>query len=104
MGTSESVSLASQLRFTPIPGAAFGVEVNGIVWTRPDPESVRLITIALRRHLLLLLRGQQSPSEAELDEFLRGFGRLTLETEDGQFHYRQHLDKTGPASELMKEN
>jgi taurine dioxygenase len=103
MGTLES-PVAQQLRFTPIPGAPFGVEVNGIVWTRPDPETVRLLTIALRRHLLIVFRGQPSPSEAQLDDFLRGFGRLVLDTDDGKFHYRKHLDRTGPASELMKEN
>lgn len=105
MGSVDSsVSLASRLRITPIPGAPFGVEVNGIVWTRPDPETVRVLTMAMRRHMLILFRGQPSPSEAELDDFLRGFGRLVLDTEDGQYHYRKHLDKTGPASELMKEN
>ena len=97
-------SLAAQLRFTPIPGAPFGVEVNGLEWGRHDAESIRLLTIALRRHLLILFRGQPSPSEQELDTFLRCFGRLVLDTEDGKFHYRKHLDQTGPASELMKEN
>jgi taurine dioxygenase len=80
------------------------VEVNGIAWVRPDPETVRLLTLALRRHLLILFRGQPSPSEPELDDFFRGFGRLVLDTTDGKFHYRKHLDQTGPASALMQEN
>jgi taurine dioxygenase len=108
MGAVESAAVAassaSKLRFMPIPGAPFGVEVNGIAWGRPDAETVRLLTMALRRHLLILFRGQPSPSENELDEFFRGFGRLVLDTEDGSFHYKKHLDRTGPASELMKEN
>jgi taurine dioxygenase len=108
MGTSDAAVLqqgtAMQLRFNPLPGAPFGVEVKGVVWTRPDAETVRLLTLALRRHLLIVFRGQASPTEAELDDFLRGFGPLVLDTEDGKFHYKKHLDKTGPASELMKEN
>ncbi|HXC37872.1 MAG TPA: TauD/TfdA family dioxygenase, partial [Burkholderiales bacterium] len=105
MGAIETpASLSSQLRFMPIPGAPFGVEVNGIRWGRPDAETVRLLTMALRRHLLILFRGQPSPSEDELDEFFRGFGRLVLDTEDGKFHYKKHLDREGPASALMKEN
>jgi alpha-ketoglutarate-dependent taurine dioxygenase len=92
----------SLLSFRSIPGAAFGVEVNGVEWRRPDNDTVRLLTVALRRHLLLVLRGQRSPSETELDDFLRGFGRLVLETDDGAAHYRGHLNLGGPASEMAQ--
>jgi taurine dioxygenase len=96
---------ASPLGFRSLPEAPFGVEVTGVTWTRPDPQTAGLLTVALRSHLLLVLRGQTSPTEAELDEFLRGLGRLVLETEDGREHYKGHLHKggTGPASDLKRE-
>jgi len=106
---SETVGLplpaGSTLRFRPLPDGPFGVEVTGLVWGRPDPDTVRLLSAALRSRLLLVLRGQTSPSEAQLDEFLRGLGRLVLETEDGREHYKGHLYKGdgGPASDLKRE-
>jgi hypothetical protein len=83
--TTVGVSLGTcGLRFRRMPEAPFGVEVSGFGWRRPDADTCRVITSALRSHLLLVLRGQRSPSEAELDDFLRGLGRLVLETEDGR--------------------
>ena len=92
------------LRFTSIPESPFGVEVEGVTWAPPDADSVRLITLALRRHLLLVLRVPRSPSEAELDAFWRHFGRLVLDTEDGAAHYSGHLNRGGPASAMAVES
>ena len=93
----------SALQFRPLPDAPFGVEVNGVTWCAPDADTVRLVTAALRRCLLVVLRGQRPPDEAELDVFFRGFGRLVLDTEDGQSHYSGHLNLGGPASKLAQE-
>jgi alpha-ketoglutarate-dependent taurine dioxygenase len=76
----------SRLRFSKLD-APFGIEVSGIDWDDPAPDEVRLITQALRRHLLLVFRGQKSPSHDQLDRFFERFGRLTLKTFDGAFHY-----------------
>jgi taurine dioxygenase len=96
----------TQVRFSRLPDAPFGVEVSGLAWERPDADTCRAITSALRSHMLLLLRGQRSPSEAELDDFLRGLGRLVLETEDGRDHYKLHLfnddDPVGRLKEGMR--
>ena len=97
------VPASSPLRFRRLPDAPFGIEVAGLSWGPPDVDTVRVLTAALRSHLLVVLRGQPSPSETELDEFLRGFGRLVLDTEDGAAHYRGHLHQGGPASDLTKE-
>jgi alpha-ketoglutarate-dependent taurine dioxygenase len=96
---------SSTLGFRRLPDGPFGLEVTGLVWGRPDPDAAGLLSAALRSHLLLVLRGQPSPSEVELDEFLRGFGRLVLETEDGREHYKFHLHQGdgGPASDLKRE-
>lgn len=67
--------------------APFGVIVSGIEWGRPDEQTVRELTIMLRSRLLLVFRGQRSPSHGELDEFFGAFGRLVLDTYDGAFHY-----------------
>ncbi|RVT93230.1 TauD/TfdA family dioxygenase [Sphingomonas crocodyli] len=68
-------------------GEAFGAIVHGIEWGEPDEATVFEITRALRRHLLLVFRGQESPSHDQLDTFFRRFGRLMSETYDGSFHY-----------------
>lgn len=81
------------LQFSTPPDAPFGVVVEGLSWGRPDHDTVRLLTLALRRHLLVVLRGQPSPTEAELDEFFAAFGRLVLATEDGAAHYASHLHR-----------
>jgi alpha-ketoglutarate-dependent taurine dioxygenase len=88
------------LEFRDIPEAPFGIEVNGIEWAEPGDDVVRVLTSALRRHLLLVLRGQRSPTEEELDGFLRRFGRLVLDTQDGRAHYAGHRNLGGPASEM----
>lgn len=105
------------LEFRTLGQAPFGVEVTGVDWTAPGragagagvagdqvPDDVRLLTLALRRHLLLVLRGQSSPTEEQLDRFLRRFGRLVLETEDGRAHYADHLHGAGPASQMAVES
>src|ERR1700730_8217777 len=101
-----SVDVATSLEFRTLPDAPFGVEVNGVDWARTDDvaEAARVLTLALRRHLLLVFRGQRSPSESELDTFLRRFGRLVLDTEDGAAHYAGHLNRAGPASEMAIES
>jgi taurine dioxygenase len=97
------VPAGSPLHFHRPADAAFGIEVTGLSWAPPEAATVRLLTAALRSHLLLVLRGQSSPTEQELDDFLRGFGRLVLDTEDGAAHYRGHIHQGGPASDLTKE-
>jgi alpha-ketoglutarate-dependent taurine dioxygenase len=91
---------ATTVRFEALDEAPFGVQVSGIDWSPPDDDTVRILTVALRRHLLLVLRGQPSPTDGELDAFLRRFGRLVLDTEDGAAHYRSHLRSDAPASEM----
>ena len=93
----------SPLQFCCLPDAPFGLEVRGITWQQPTADTVRLVTAALRRSLLVVLRGQAPPDDAQLDEFFRGFGRLVLDTEDGQAHYSGHRNLGGPASALAKE-
>jgi alpha-ketoglutarate-dependent taurine dioxygenase len=93
----------SPLQFSRLPDAPFGLEVRGISWLRPDADTVRLLTAALRRFLLLVFRGQPTPSESQLDDFFRAFGRLVLDTEDGRAHYSGHRNLGGPASALAKE-
>lgn len=82
--------------------ASFGAVIMGIDWRDPTPAMVDTFAIALRRHLLLVLRGQSSPSEQQLDRFLRHFGRLVLDTEDGAQHYRSHLHLGGPVSAMAE--
>ncbi len=72
--------------------APFGAEVRGVTWGSPSQELVDELTRALRRHLLLVLRGQPSPTREQLDELFRPFGRLVLETLDGTFHYANFSD------------
>ena len=92
------------LQFRRIPHAPFGVEITGLSWGRPEADTCRVVTAALRSHLLLVLRGQSSPTEEELDDFLRGLGRLVLETEEGRDHYQGHVFKdSGQESDLKKE-
>ncbi len=98
------VAAETGLHFTTLPDAPFGVEVRGVRWGVRDPDMVRLLTLALRRNLLLVLRGQHCPSEAQLDAFLRQFGRLVLETEDGAAHYSGHRNQGGPASQMAIES
>jgi alpha-ketoglutarate-dependent taurine dioxygenase len=103
-GLGVDVPGSCTLEVHPMAGMPFGAVVEGIRWTEPDPETVRLLTLALRRHLLLVFRGQPTPTEAELDTFFGAFGRLVLATEDGAAHYAGHLHRGGPASEMAKES
>jgi alpha-ketoglutarate-dependent taurine dioxygenase len=66
--------------------APFGAVVYGLEWGAPDPETVRRLTALWRSRLLLVFRGQPSPTHAELDEFFAPFGNLVLNTHDGSFH------------------
>jgi alpha-ketoglutarate-dependent taurine dioxygenase len=100
------------LDFCPLAEAAFGVEVRGVTWDsdlRMSPEGrdaeVQALTLAIRVHHLLVLRGQASPSDDQLDKFLRRFGRLVLDTVDGRAHYADHLNRPGePMSEMRIES
>lgn len=92
------------LRVRAVDDAPFGAIVEGVEWATPDAETVRLLTLALRRHLLLVFRGQQSPTETQLDGFFRAFGRLVLDTEDGALHYAGHLHRGQPASEMAQQS
>ncbi|MBW2500814.1 MAG: TauD/TfdA family dioxygenase [Deltaproteobacteria bacterium] len=94
---------SSPLRFQPLPDSAFGLEVRGVDWGDSSPTTVGLLRAALRRHLLVVLRGQPSPGEEELDHWLRAFGRLVLDTEEGRLHYSGHRHLRGPASTLAIE-
>jgi alpha-ketoglutarate-dependent taurine dioxygenase len=76
----------SRLEFKHID-APFGVEVYGIDWDHPGDDDLRLLTQALRRHLMLILKPDRAPNHDQLDSFFERFGRLTLTTIDGQFHY-----------------
>src|SRR5580700_3409260 len=89
MASAQAVAISpekSDLRIRGL-GAAFGAEVRGLAWGVPASEVVHQLTIALRRHLLLVMRGMPSPTHDQFDEFFRPFGRLLLETRDGTFHY-----------------
>lgn len=90
------------IRVRALSDAPFGAVIEGVEWGTPDATTVRLVTLALRRHLLLVLRGQPSPTQAQLDTFFRAFGRLVLDTEDGAAHYAGHLHRGGPASEMAR--
>jgi taurine dioxygenase len=86
----------TRLTYEPVDGP-FGVIVRGIEWsdTLPDPEIVAELTRAFRRHLLLVLRGQEPPTHEQSNTFWSAFGPLVMETPDGQFHYnRFSKDKT----------
>jgi len=78
----------TRLTFEPLD-APFGVVVRGIEWSDgpPDAEIVTELTRAMRRHLLLVLRGQISPSHEQSNRFWGAFGPLVMDTLDGQFHY-----------------
>jgi alpha-ketoglutarate-dependent taurine dioxygenase len=86
--SSAAVSDRPALTFERLDGP-FGVIVKGIAWEEPDARTVQDLTRALRRHLLLVFRGQPSPEHEQLDAFFRPFGRLLLETRDGTFHYNK---------------
>jgi taurine dioxygenase len=73
--------------------AAFGAEVRGVEWDRVTAADVVVLTRALRRHLLLVFRGQASPTHEQLDSFFIRFGRLVSGSYDGTFHYKTFTDK-----------
>jgi len=74
--------------------APFGAEVRGVRWDEPSPEVVATLTRWLRSKLLLVLRGQPSPTRDQLDGFFANFGRLMSQTYDGAFHYGTFNDDT----------
>ena len=81
----------SRLRVTSLD-APFGAEVRGVSWDDPTPEVVATLTRWLRSKLLLVLRGQPSPTRDQLDGFFSHFGRLMSQTYDGAFHYGTFSD------------
>lgn len=74
------------LEFTRVDGP-FGVVVRGIDWDNPRDDEVMLLKQAMRRHLVLVLRGQASPTRQQQDAFFGRFGRVMTDTYDGTFHY-----------------
>ncbi len=67
--------------------APFGVVVRGIDWDNPREDEVMLVKQAFRRHLLIVFRGQASPTYEQKDNFFARFGRKMMDTFDGAFHY-----------------
>jgi taurine dioxygenase/pentalenolactone F synthase len=67
----------ASLQVTALPDAPFGAQVAG--WDpgrEPDTELVTALRRALAEHVLLVLRGQRRPSDAELVRFAGAFGPL----------------------------
>jgi taurine dioxygenase/pentalenolactone F synthase len=67
----------SSLRVVPLPDAPFGAEVTG--WDAgqaPTDELVAELRAALAANVLLVLRGQRSPTDEELIRFAGAFGPL----------------------------
>lgn len=93
-GTEGNIKLSrkgsrSSLEFRRIDGP-FGIEVRGVRWEDAhDPDVVAELTRAMRRHLLLVLRGQEPPTHEQSNAFWSAFGPLVLNTVDGQFHYER---------------
>jgi len=81
-----TASKETQLEFE-YPDSAFGVIVRGIDWDHPVENEVNLLTLALRRNLVVVLRGQPSPTHEQRDRFFSRFGILAADTLDGRFHY-----------------
>jgi len=71
----------------------FGAEVTGIDWELGSEGIVEELTRAMRRHLLLIFRGQRSPTHEEVNAFFAPFGRLIRDSYDGNFHYNTFNDK-----------
>ncbi|HQV56578.1 MAG TPA: TauD/TfdA family dioxygenase [Ilumatobacteraceae bacterium] len=95
---------ASGLSVQGIVGAPFGLEVRGLTWDNVNADVVRVVRTAVIAHSLVVFRGQSSPTDEQLDGFLRTLGRLVLDTEDGAVHYSGHRNLgTGPTSALAKE-
>lgn len=87
MTASTQVKLSVQYLNAP-----FGAVVEGLEWGAPDAKTVRQLTVLLRSKLLLVFRGQSSPTHEQLDEFFAAFGRLVLQSYDGTFHYGTFAD------------
>jgi taurine dioxygenase len=84
--------------------APFGVEVHGLTWGKPSAAVVAALTCLLRRHLLILFRGQKSPDVGERNEFFRAFGPLVLETADGKYHYESFDDNSAKEAFRTSDN
>jgi taurine dioxygenase/pentalenolactone F synthase len=84
----------SRLQITPIEGAPFGALVFGAPpWVELTIGDVRAIQAALDRHLLVVLRGQSSPSDEALLAFATNFGRVprTGLNEGARSHHNEIL-------------
>ena len=67
----------SSLHVSQLPDAPFGAEVTGWDPVRePTDELVAELRGALAEHVLLVLRGQQAPTDVELIRFAEAFGPL----------------------------
>ena len=84
MSVTEATQVGLRVSY---PSAPFGAIVYGLDWGPPGAETVRILTTLLRSRLLIVFRGQESPSHEQLEEFFGSFGRLVLKTYDGTFHY-----------------
>jgi len=84
--SSRGYACGGTFTIEPLP-QPFGALVHGIEWGVPDNDAVFWLTRALRRHLLLVFRGQVSPTHQQLYSFFRPFGRPVTETLDGTAHY-----------------
>lgn len=82
---------ASGLSIEPMV-ANFGAIVQGLDWDSFTEEDAVLLTRAMRQHLLLLFRGQTSPTHDQLDQIFGKMGRLVSESYDGTFHYKTFRD------------
>lgn len=83
--------MQSTITVAPYP-AHFGAEVTGLVWDDVTQNDAKALTLALRQHLLLVFRGQISPTHDQMDRFFGMFGNLVSTTYDGQFHYQTFSD------------
>lgn len=83
---------SSHLSIRPLD-APFGAQVTGIDWDRGSEGLVEELIAAMRRHLLLVLRGQRSPTHDEVNRFFAPFGRLIRDSYDGNFHYNTFNDR-----------
>lgn len=86
MSGSPTKASAPALEFEYVDGP-IGVIVHGVDWDNPREDELQLLTRALRRHLLVVLRGQASPTREQRDRFFERFGTLAINTYDGSFHY-----------------
>lgn len=82
----------SGIQIEPMVGH-FGATVRGLDWDNVTAEDGVRLTRAMRQHLLLLFRGQDSPTHEQLDKLFGSLGRLVSDSYDGTFHYNTFRDE-----------